>query len=40
MVIEETIDLEKKEKFATLKAEAIEIAKILGSSVLTLKNKK
>jgi len=40
MVIEETIDLEKKEKFATLKQEAIEIAKILGSSVLTLKNKK
>lgn len=40
IVIEAIVNLEKKQKFVKLKQEAIEISKILGSSVLTLKNKK
>lgn len=40
MVIEETTDQKIKAKSIKLKQEVIEISKILGSSVLTLKGKK
>lgn len=40
MVIEKTIEKENKHKIIKLKQESLEISKILGSSVLTLKGKR